>query len=262
MLDALLNLPALLGCLILMITFVVVGQAIRFASRKILFQDKQEALQDATRTVFLAVNIIVGLFLSLSLNSVVDGMTNIQNEVQSEAVAIADIYSGIGQFDKASAGDIQLLLTSYTKALIEEDWPSLAKDRLADRPELLLRKIWSTMRVLDTGSNNESFYFTLMIKDIDSLSDYRRARLYHALAPPPFFLLIVIFGMVVVMVCLGLYRTSRALIVLVSFYLSFVGLVVYLILALSDPFQGVIAVAPTSLEYVLEEMLQANQTTP
>ena len=86
MLDALLNLPALLGFLILMITFVVVGQAIRFASQKILFQDKQEALQDATRTVFLSVNLIVGLFLSLSLNGVVDELSNIQNEVQREAL--------------------------------------------------------------------------------------------------------------------------------------------------------------------------------
>ena len=262
MLDALLNLPALLGCLLLMITFIVVGQFIRFASQKIVFQDKQEALQDATRTIFLAVNIIVGLFLSLSLNGVVDEMNNIRNEVQNESVVIADIYKGVEFLDRARAGDIQVLLISYTKALIEEDWPSLAKDTLSDQPELLLRRIWSTMQVLDTGSNKENFYFTLISKDIDSLSDYRLARLHHALVPPPFFLLIVIFGMVVVMVCLGLYRTSRALIVLVSFYLSFVGLVVYLILALSDPFQGAMAVAPTSLEYVLEEMLQPNQTTP
>lgn len=255
MLDALLNLPALLGCLILMITFVVVGQAIRVASQKILFQDKQEALQDATRTVFLAVNLILGLFLSLSLNSVVDELRQIQDDVQREAVAISDVYNGLGIFDTASAGEIQLLLIEYTKALIVEDWPSLAKDRLADRPEVLLRKIWSTFPVLNTGSNKESFYFTRIGEDLDSLSNYRLARLHHALGHPPFFLLIVVFGMVVVTVCLGLYRASRALIFLVSLYLSFVGLVVYLILALSDPFGGVMSVAPTSLEYVLEEML-------
>ena len=105
MLDALLNLPALLGSLIVMITFVVVGQAIRFASQKFLFQDKQEALQDATRTVFLAVNLLLGLFLSLSLNGVVDELSDIKDEVKPEAVAISDVYNGLGLFDTTRADD-------------------------------------------------------------------------------------------------------------------------------------------------------------
>jgi hypothetical protein len=262
MLDAMLNLPALLGCLIVMITFVVVGLAIRSTSRKILFQDKQEALEDATRTVFLAVNLILGLFLSLSLNSVVDDLSNIKHEVEREAVAISDVYNGLGFFDTARASDMQLLVIEYTKTLIVEDWPSLAKDRLGDRPEVLLRKMWSNMPALGGGSQAESFYLTRIGEDFDSLSNFRLARLHHTLNPPPYFLLIVVFGMVVVMVCLGIYRASRALIGLVSLYLSFVGLVVYLILALSDPFSGVSSVEPTSLKYALEEMLQPHQPTP
>ena len=262
MLNALLNLPALLGCLIVMITFVVVGQAIRFTSQKILFQDKQEALQDATRTVFLAVNLLLGLFLSLSLNGVVDELSDIKDEVKREAVAISDVYNGLGLFDTTRADDIELLVIDYTKALIVHDWPSLAKDTLGDRPEVLLRKIWLGMPALDTGSKADSFYLTRIGENADTLSNYRLARLHYALAPPPFFLIIVVFGMAVVMVCLGLYRASRALNVLVSLYLSFVGLVVYLILALSDPFGVVMSVEPASLEYVLDEMLRNHQSTP
>jgi hypothetical protein len=118
------------------------------------------------------------------------------------------------------------------------------------------------MSALGAGSKADSFYLSRIGTDLDALSNYRLGRLHYALAPPPFFLLIVVFGMVVVMVCLGLYRASRALNVLVSLYLSFVGLVVYLILALSDPFGVVMSVEPTSLEYVLETMLQADQPTP
>jgi len=42
--------------------------------------------------------------------------------------------------------------------------------------------------------------------------------------------------------------------VLVSFYTVFVGLVLFLIVKLSDPFQGDISVPPTAFEYLVEAM--------
>ena len=46
----------------------------------------------------------------------------------------------------------------------------------------------------------------------------------------------------------------RAIVVLLSFYTVFVGVVIYLILAMSDTFQGATAVDSAPLEYMLEIM--------
>ena len=262
MLEALLNLPALLGCLILMATIVVTGQAIYLASHKLLFKGKQEALGDATRTIFIAVNLLVGLFLSLSLNDLSDGLSDITDAVEREAAAISDVHSGLNHFDTAEAGDIQLKLIEYTNVVIDDEWVTLAEHRLSDRAGALLREIVSSVLMLQTSNQIESSSWNRISEDIDSISDYRHMRLHHALNPAPFFLLVVIFGIVVVMVCLGLYPLSRPLIILVSFYLSFVGLVVYLILALNNPFHGVPGVDTAPLKYVLEEMREAHQPMP
>ena len=48
--------------------------------------------------------------------------------------------------------------------------------------------------------------------------------------------------------------TPGPLVVLVSFYTVFVGLVLFLIVKLSDPFQGDISVPPTAFEYLVEAM--------
>ena len=116
------------------------------------------------------------------------------------------------------------------------------------------------MHFLDTHSKMEDRTWIRISADLDSMSNYRLERLHYALSPPPFFLLVVICGMVVVMVCLGVYQPSRSLVFLVSFYLSFVGLTVYLILSLSDPFQGLPGVDPASLENVLNEMLRIHKS--
>lgn len=254
MLDHILDFPAFLGSLILMAVFVVAGLAVYFFSQRTLFRGKQETLGDATRTIFLSVNLLFGLFLSLTLNDVVGDLGEIQDAVNREAVAISDLHRGLSHFDSPNIGDIKSDLIEYTQLLIDEDWPSLAEDKLSKRADRLLQQFTSSVLLLDTDDRIEGRILERVVADMDSLSDYRLARLHHALAPPPFFLLVVLFGMFVVMICLGLYPPSKSLAILVSFYLSFVGLVVYLVLALSDPFQGIPGVDNTPLVYVLAEM--------
>jgi hypothetical protein len=60
------------------------------------------------------------------------------------------------------------------------------------------------------------------------------------------------------MACFGAYQPQGPLIVLVSLYTVFVGLVLYLILTLSDPYQG-IGVDPTTFEFMVEKMQARNE---
>ena len=56
------------------------------------------------------------------------------------------------------------------------------------------------------------------------------------------------------MACFGVYRPHAPLVVLVSLYTVFVGLVLFLIIKLSDPFQGDISVHPTAFEYLVDTL--------
>jgi ABC-type tungstate transport system substrate-binding protein len=58
------------------------------------------------------------------------------------------------------------------------------------------------------------------------------------------------------MVCFGTHKPNRSTVVLLSLYTMLIGLVIYLILAFSDPFQGDTAIEPTSLQYVLQQISQ------
>ena len=49
-------------------------------------------------------------------------------------------------------------------------------------------------------------------------------------------------------------RPQAPLVVLVFLYTVFVGLVLYLVLVLSDPFRGEIGIAPTPFEYLVETL--------
>jgi hypothetical protein len=93
-----------------------------------------------------------------------------------------------------------------------------------------------------------------MVADIDALSDYRVVRLASTMGKPSVYVYVIIFGFLVTMACFGAYRPQAPLLVLLALYTVFVGLVLYLVLALSDPFQGDLGVAPTAFEYLVETM--------
>jgi hypothetical protein len=74
------------------------------------------------------------------------------------------------------------------------------------------------------------------------------------MAKPPVYVLVIIFGFLVSMACFGAYQPQVPLIALVSLCTLFIGMVLYLILAMSDPFQGRIIIDPTSFEYLTEAL--------
>ena len=93
----------------------------------------------------------------------------------------------------------------------------------------------------------------LLAADIDLISDLRLTRLDNALAEPPIYLIVIIFGFMVTMACFGAFKPQTPVVALVTLYTLFVGLVLYLIVTLSDPFQG-IGVEPTSFEYLVKKL--------
>ena len=107
---------------------------------------------------------------------------------------------------------------------------------------------------LEPVSSNQKKLWSFIATDLDALSDHRFIRLDAALAKPSVYIYVIIFGFLVTMACFGVYRPQGPLVVLVSLYTVFVGLVLFLIVKLSDPFQGDIGVTPATFEYLVETL--------
>jgi hypothetical protein len=109
------------------------------------------------------------------------------------------------------------------------------------------------MKLKPTTSIQEKLW-SRIITDVDLMSDYRLNRLDNALAKPPVYVLVIIIGFILTMSCFGVYQPQAPLVGLVMLYTLFIGLVLFLILTLSDPFQSSIGVQPTSFEYLVEKL--------
>lgn len=254
MINFLLSLPTWAGVLFSMVICTVVGLGVYVVSYKLIAKYQTEDMKDSTGGLFRVIGMLVSLMLSLAFADVLVQLRSIENAVERESVAIANIYLDLRQFDDEKTRDIRAILTDYTQSVIDDDWPSLADDRLALRPLDLSQQIQKRVLELDPATAPQKALWSGILNDLDVASDYRYVRLDNAMAQPPIYLYVVFIGFLLTMACFGAYRPQPPLVVLVTMYTWFIGLVLYLILALSDPFQGGIGVDPSTFEYLVERM--------
>lgn len=252
--EQLLQLPTLLGAFLLMATATLLSVFLYLLSNRLLGNAISKDSRRAADYLFRAVGILVSLFLSLTFADVVLELNQIESSIEREAVLIEDIHSDLGQYDSARAHRARVLLVDYTRAVIEHDWPALANDSLSREAQDLFRELEFEILRLQDDSELESILRARVLSDIDQISDLRLNRVEQALAKPPLFLVVVIFGFLVSVVCFGPHDPRRSTLVFLSLYTMLIGLVIYLILAYSDPFQGDTQIEPVSLQFVLQRI--------
>ena len=242
------------GCIVAMISAVVVGLVVYFVSSKFITKYQRDELKDPTQSLFRVVGLLVSLMLSLAFSEVIAEVRVIRNAIEREAVAISDTFTNLELFDRERTQGIRTNLVEYAQAVIDDDWPALANDKLGQRAGALRKQLTEALMSLEPASSNQEKLWPFIAADIDALSDHRFIRLDAALAKPSVYIYVIIFGFLVTMACFGVYLPQGPLVVLVSLYTVFVGLVLFLIVKLSDPFQGDIGVTPATFEYLVETL--------
>jgi hypothetical protein len=185
---------------------------------------------------------------------VVDELVGIRKAINKEASAISEIHHNLMRIGKDESSSTRKLLSDYTESVINDEWAPMAHDKLSDRTDKLLRSVEGALLEMEPNTPRRQILLPHIFSDMDKVSDYRLSRLQHAQSRPPYVLYAVLLGYLATMACFGVYRPRPALVGLISRYTTFVGIVIYLVLAMSQPFQGVTPLDPHALEFVLDMM--------
>jgi len=210
-------------------------------------------MEEAGQTLFVVVGVFTGLMLSLAFTEGLSDWRSIQDSVKEEAIAISDTFEVLNRFEQSTDGARSALL-EYTEAVIEDDWEALEDDELSDRAGDLRRTLVDEGLALEPESADEAEVKTFLLDDLDAVSGARQTRLSAALAEPPVYTYVFVALAAVSMAFFGVYRPQPVLIGFAALFAGMMGVVVYLVVDLSDPFQGLISVDPTPLEELLEMM--------
>ena len=255
MLDQFLNLPAAVGLPIFVLIIVVLGMVPYLLAYSLLPAQISDETKSVAQSVFRISGALLGLLLSLTFADIRSEVTRVKDSVELEAAQVVDMYNDLARYDSEEATALLQKLIDFTKTILDEEWVKLEESRSDSKAWDLFGELQLDILELKPENERQKVLVSRLLQDIDEISDYRQERFYHAKKDPPIYLYIALFGFMITMTLFCVHPPKLASLLFMSMFSTFVAVVMYFSLAMSQPFDGPMSVSPRPFEVIYHDFI-------
>lgn len=171
-----------------------------------------------------------------------------------EATAVADIFFDLDRYQVEDADPIRLVVAKYVETVITEDWRALAENRrVSSIGYTHFETIYNYILDLEPESGRQEALRDHMLTSVHALTTYRQARTAAAQdGISLLFWLAAIAGLILVCAPYFVFPPTALHLSLVAIFSIYMGLVLFIIYSLSDPFSPPGAIQPAAFVQLLD----------
>lgn len=261
--DFLYNIPLLLaGFLIICALSLFAVAGLMLVRRKVLPRlDIHLEDGEFTGAMMQSVMMFYGLAVALIAVSVWQTYSDTQKIVAGEATAIAVLYRNVSTYPEPHRSQLQTTLKDYTRFVIDEAWPKQKQGIIPYGGVGHMNRMQSQFAAFEPANEAEKVRHAVALGEFNQLLEARRLRLdaIHTRVPG------IMWGVVIIGALIGLTTSFyfkvgdvRLHYTLVGLLAAFIGLVMFMILALDRPFRGDLGLGPDSYQLVYEQLMTTN----
>jgi hypothetical protein len=206
--------------------------------------------------------VLFGLLLGLLAVATYQNYANVDDIVTNEASSLAALYREISSLPQPSRGQLQQRLREYTRYTIEEGWAQQRKGIVPKgevvRSGLLIRSLLD----FEPSNEREETIYADVLRQSDHRNELSRARLSNVTTGLPTVLWwVVAVGAAINIVLIWMQDMEvHVHMILGAALASILGLVIFLIAELDNPFRGEISIGPDAIARVYEDVMKPRQT--
>ena len=182
---------------------------------------------------------------------------NTTARLEREANIYADLYrdsTGISQSFHVEAGK---RLREYTKSVVEDEWPLLAKGLESEKSHKLIHNIWELYIKYEPKGEREKIFFEESVKKLNEANELRRQRIVDAgTGVHPALWIVLLAGGIITIAFTFFFGTENysAQIVMTSLLACLIAIVLVTIMIFDYPFTGDISVTPDVFKMILKSL--------
>ena len=205
--------------------------------------------------IYNAMGVVYSIIFAFITVLVWQSYNNVSDSVNKEAGHLNNIYRLYSAFPNEIEKSGKESLRSYTKTVIEEEWPLLKQDQFSPDAFKKLLLIEESLIKYKPQNSGESNAHQQILNLITEYAELRRSRIYSAqfaLAPPAWIGLISSSFIFLFFACLFKMKSMQTHVLLMVFLgMTVVGVVYFLILYI-HPFLGPMAIGPEPFQRLLD----------
>lgn len=202
--------------------------------------------------------LLYGLLLGLLSVAAYQNMDRIQGYVGVEAATLGSLYRTVSAYPEPTRSEVQSLLRDFTLYVIHKDWPSQKKGRINPGGDRRLAVIERRLTDFEPQTKTQEILHDQALSGLRDLREARQSRIMgNWVAIPGILWFVVIVGAGVNMVLFWLLdarlRVHLFLGGIVSFFL---GMMIFLVLAMDRPTRGEVSVATDAYQRVYDFVMR------
>jgi len=209
-----------------------------------------------------AFGVFYGLMLGLIAVGTYETFSQIEERVASEAAVVASIYSDVSMFPEPVRSKLQADVRDYVATMLTKVWPDQTRGLINESAGPILHRFFEDLLMTEPNTKAMDNLHADCLRQINKLLELRRQRLNSVTngLPATLYYVIVLGAILNLWLC-ALFSVDRLSLhlALVAMLAAFIGLVMFLIAAMDNPFRGEFCVSPEPFQNLLDQMMKARK---
>jgi Protein of unknown function (DUF4239) len=181
-----------------------------------------------------------------------------QGKVDHEAVALGGLYRDIGAYPDPSRVIMQEDLRKYTRQVIDVGWPMQQHGIVPNNASAILNDFQAHFMSFEPITERQKILAAEAYRAFNDLVESRRARLNTVTTemPGPLWTIVIAGAVICIAVSWFFHAVSFNMHVWMTTLLSvLLGLIIFLIAVLDNPYRGRLSVTPEPLQQVYQQIM-------
>jgi hypothetical protein len=252
MIDWVASLPWWLGSMLSAFLAITLGMSIYIASHYSFGRNCDARTEDLAINLFRILATLLSLLLSLTFADLREGISEVRQSVEAEASALGNTLRDLEAFDDAAAARAQTQLITYLRSAVEEEWDQLRDGQISTRTMVLFGNAKQAIYDLEPKTSRQEKIHNRLIADISSVNSTRASRLvYRGGSGRLLFLYVALAGFASTAALLCTYPPRSKSLTFIAVYFGFFGVLTHIVFELGQFYEGLAAVTPEPLEFLL-----------
>jgi hypothetical protein len=261
MFDRLFDLPLTISgpAIILALCLFAIG-GLTFVRRRVLPRWRVRSEDsEFTGAMVQAVLVFYGLALALIAVSVWQTYSDVSKIVSQEATALAALYRDVSGYPAPVRGQLQQELRDYVTYTIHQAWPLQQQGRVPSSGVEHMNRFQSTLVACEPFTEGQKLLYAETLHAYNYMMLCRRMRLDAVDTGLPAMLWVVIAAGAAISLSASFFfkvEDIRLHAILVILLATFIGLVIFMTLALDRPFRGDLGLGPQPYQLIYDHLMK------
>jgi hypothetical protein len=178
--------------------------------------------------------------------------------VTKEASSLAALYRDVSGYPEPLRGQLQDELREYAHYTIEDGWPQQARGIVPTGGTARITTFFNTLETFEPEKKREELLHAEALRQFNNLVETRRARLANVTTgiPPVLWWTVAIGAILMIGIIWMLNMEIHVHVLLGSALAVFLGMMIFLIAAMDNPFRGEVSIGPDPIKLVYETLMQ------